>query len=380
MTYGIGDLDASAAPYTPSSQRRSAVPLDTAALVSKLSSRSPSECLEGLGALNKMKADSAVVAQVCETLGNEGACEAVGGALSAFSDDTSVVIQALAATINLSRKSAANRKRFGECGLPDLCLSALSTYRAHPGIQSYGCWVLSNLAVPPAKDSSDSSDSSSSDSSDSSSSENDLFRPVHCAAVVDAMCAHPLDLAVQEHGCRAIINLSLNPENQEALGCCGACEALVAALKDCACEVGTVQKLGRWALRNLALNAPNNEQRLRDLDANAAVVASLKTHRSGSSGGPSAEASSSWDAHVPRKRPTPLQHKLDVSAIAVEGDDAPSKAKIARATIESDLSKLGLDSAEWPDLYAKLFKLDFAPGAWADVLDQVRHNLNLTQL
>ena len=180
-----------------------------------------------------------------------------------------------------------------------------------------------------------------------------------------------LDWAVDDYECLG-----------EALGYCGGCVAVVAALKS-SFDDGTVQKLGRWALRNLALNSPNNEQRLHELDANAVVAASLKLHTMHRERYQEGISGLLVLSTTPRILPGPGHEGMVPSA----PDSPPPPPKlpnlhhtlVARTTIESDLNKLGLDSAEWPDLCAQLFARGFDGDTWANVLTKVRADLNLTQ-
>jgi hypothetical protein len=81
---------------------------------------------------------------------------------------------------------------------------------------------------------------------------------------------------VQEEGCWALCNLTVNADNNVKAGAAGAVEAAVAALRahpDCA----VVQELGCWVLINLTVNA-DNKVKAGAAGAVEAVVAALRAH------------------------------------------------------------------------------------------------------
>lgn len=73
-------------------------------------------------------------------------------------------------------------------------------------------------------------------------------------AVVAAMSAHVSNEAVQEAGCAALRNLTVNSDSQAKAAACGAIEAVVAAMTAHGSHVG-VQEAGCQMLRNLSSRA-----------------------------------------------------------------------------------------------------------------------------
>ena len=111
-------------------------------------------------------------------------------------------------------------------------------------------------------------------------------------AVVAAMRAHSGHAGVQEAGCRALWNMTLNDGNKVKAGGAGAIEAVVAAMRAHSGYAG-VQEAGCSALRNMTANDGN---RLKAGGAGAieAVVAAMRAH-SGHAGVQEAGCRALWN-------------------------------------------------------------------------------------
>jgi hypothetical protein len=96
-------------------------------------------------------------------------------------------------------------------------------------------------------------------------------------AIVRGMAAHADHAGVQEHGCRALVNLALNVNNQVAIAAQGGIAAVVAAMR---AHTGhaDVQEQGCGALRNLASNNADNKVAIAAQGGIAAVVAAMRAH------------------------------------------------------------------------------------------------------
>ena len=85
-------------------------------------------------------------------------------------------------------------------------------------------------------------------------------------AVVRAMGAHTSSAIVQEHGCGAVCNLSLNNENRVAVATKRGIEAVVSAMGDHrSCE--SVQAQGCLALKNIASSISRRHSQVRSAGA-----------------------------------------------------------------------------------------------------------------
>eukprot|EP00961_Rhodomonas_salina_P246743 3333295-Rhodomonas_salina.1 len=71
------------------------------------------------------------------------------------------------------------------------------------------------------------------------------------------MGKHGGSAGVQEQGCWALRNLSINSENKVKIGAAGGIEAVLAGMEKHVESAG-VQEQGCWALINLTFNDDNN--------------------------------------------------------------------------------------------------------------------------
>eukprot|EP00940_MAST-03C_sp_MAST-3C-sp2_P001690 g1690.t1 len=142
--------------------------------------------------------------------------------------------------------------------IPDI-VRAMEKYRGNEKLQYEATWTLMDFSC------------------DDDANDKRIAKEGGIAAILRAMESHKTSEDVQQQGCGALCNLSVNAENQKRIAKEGGIAAILRAMESHKTSEG-VQHYGCWALFSFASNA-ENQKRIAKEGGIAAILRAMESHK-----------------------------------------------------------------------------------------------------